>query len=154
MINLDSFLTFKHPEWREVLPLQRNSTQSTSQYWSSWRGWNARWSSAPVRATPPHPPNTTHAHTHIYTAVLSSDSWVGQRTYISFEIKIFEDLRIDLVFLESSVLRRLRVAVKILVRGRVKLAYDDSRIVFIPALFEQGEWKSSSMGHFKKVISH
>jgi len=30
----------------------------------------------------------------VYTAVLRSDSWVGQRTYISLEIKIFENLRI------------------------------------------------------------
>lgn len=48
--------------------------------------------------------------------------WV--RSYISFEIKIFENLRIDhLVFLESSILRLLRVVVKILAGGRVKLLF-------------------------------
>ena len=39
-------------------------------------------------------PTQRHTRIHVYTAVLRSDSWVGQRTYISFEIKIFENLRI------------------------------------------------------------
>lgn len=33
-----------------------------------------------------------------HTLVLNSDSWVGQRTYIPFEIKIFENLKMDLIF--------------------------------------------------------
>ena len=40
-------------------------------------------------------PTQHHTCIHVYTAVLRSDSWVGQRTYISFEIKIFENLKIS-----------------------------------------------------------
>ena len=74
-----------------------------------------------THTTHTHTHTHAHAHTRTHTLVFGSDSWVWQGTYISSEIKLFENLRVDLVFLESSVLRFLRAVVKILAGGRVKL---------------------------------
>lgn len=86
MTTVDAFFIFKHPAWREMLTFQRNGTQSAFQCWSPGRRRSTQWSSILLTTMPPH--------THWF----STDSWVGQRTYIPFEIKIFENLKMDLIF--------------------------------------------------------
>ena len=144
-MTLDTFLIFKHHEWKEVLTFQGSTTQSVSHYWPPWTGWNTQWSSTLVRIMPPHTPNTTHTHihththtlthTHTHTVVVSSDSCMGQRTYMPFEIKNTWQLKNGSIFSGIFCMRMLKSLSKSfgvwdVEGGSETLVYNDSWIIF------------------------